>query len=196
MRKGPARLGSEIGSRTDLSLSVWKWPPLTETLKGASQVLREDSQDSLWPQRDLARDMKVRIRRIASKRSFRDVMARKGSWALLSRGRTASTHQHQEGPLGLAWKRWKSLELFWHLKVTSSKPAFCKGEPVNWVQQSKLIQELFCLHQETLSLFYRVNVYPKLPTPTAQAVPLPCSMSSAPQMSSHWKEGKKTERKK
>lgn len=52
--------------------------------------------------RGLLRVTKMRTRRIAMRRSLNDVMARMVSWALLSSGRTASSHQHQAGPLGLA----------------------------------------------------------------------------------------------
>jgi len=45
------------------------------------------------------------------KRSLRDFMARKGSWALFSSGRTARTHQHQAGPLGLACSKGKEAEV-------------------------------------------------------------------------------------
>lgn len=52
--------------------------------------------------RGLLCDMKSRTLRMPLRRSFREVRARNGSWARPSKGRTASSHQHQEGPLGLA----------------------------------------------------------------------------------------------
>ena len=48
--------------------------------------------------------MKSSTLRMPLRRSLREVSARKGSWARPSRGRTASSHQHQDGPLGLACK--------------------------------------------------------------------------------------------
>lgn len=48
--------------------------------------------------------MKSRTLRMPLRRSFREVRARNGSWALPSNGRTASNHQHHEGPLGLVWR--------------------------------------------------------------------------------------------
>lgn len=47
---------------------------------------------------------KMSTRRMARSRSFSEVMARMVSWALFSRGSTASSHQHHAGPLGLPWK--------------------------------------------------------------------------------------------
>lgn len=52
--------------------------------------------------RSLLCDMKSRTLRMPLRRSFREVRARNGSWARPSKGRTATNHQHQEGPLGLA----------------------------------------------------------------------------------------------
>lgn len=50
-------------------------------------------------------DMKSSTLRMPLRRSLRDVRARNGSWARPSKGRTASNHQHHEGPLGLACKQ-------------------------------------------------------------------------------------------
>lgn len=46
--------------------------------------------------------IKSRTLRMPLRRSFREVRARKGSWARPSKGRTANNHQHHEGPLGFA----------------------------------------------------------------------------------------------
>lgn len=48
--------------------------------------------------------MKSRTLRMPLRRSFREVRARNGNWARPSNGRTASNHQHHEGPLGLVWR--------------------------------------------------------------------------------------------
>lgn len=50
-------------------------------------------------------DMKSSTLRMPLRRFLRDVRARNGSWARPSKGRTASNHQHHEGPLGLACKQ-------------------------------------------------------------------------------------------
>lgn len=57
-----------------------------------------------WPasHRGLLRVTKMRTLRMAIRRSLREVMARMVSWARFSNGRTASSHQHQAGPQGLA----------------------------------------------------------------------------------------------
>lgn len=49
--------------------------------------------------------MKSSTLRIPLRRSFREVMARNGSWARPSNGRTANNHQHHDGPLGLGWRK-------------------------------------------------------------------------------------------
>lgn len=67
------------------------------------------------------REMKARTRRIPFSLSFKDLIARNGSWARLSRGRTANVHQHQAGPFGLIWgsasfsgigPKWLSIRFF------------------------------------------------------------------------------------
>ena len=52
---------------------------------------------------------KIRTRRMATSRSLREVMARMVSWARLSRGRTARSHQYQAGPLGKACRNTEPL---------------------------------------------------------------------------------------
>lgn len=54
--------------------------------------------------RGLLRVTKMRTLRMAMRRSLKEVIARMVSWARFSRGRTASSHQHQAGPSGLAYR--------------------------------------------------------------------------------------------
>lgn len=60
------------------------------------------SSKQLLHHRGLLRVTKMRTLRMAMRRSLREVMARIVSWARFSKGRTASSHQDQAGPLGLA----------------------------------------------------------------------------------------------
>lgn len=63
--------------------------------------------EQLGDHRSLLRVTKMRTLRMAMRRSLREVIARMVSWARFSNGRTASSHQHHAGPLGLACRREK-----------------------------------------------------------------------------------------
>lgn len=66
---------------------------------------RHISAEALDDHRGRLRVTKMSTRRMAMRRSLSEVMARMVSWARFSNGRTARSHQHQAGPLGLACRR-------------------------------------------------------------------------------------------
>lgn len=89
------------------SVTEWSDEQMSEWV---AELHRSSSGSSLFPRaagnhRGLRRVTKMRTLRMAMRRSLREVMARMVSWARFSNGRTASSHQHQAGPLGLACRR-------------------------------------------------------------------------------------------
>lgn len=98
MEWAPVRTSLSVNQSDQQTAQVRQRPPLRTSAEGPHD------------HRGRLRVTKMSTLRMAMRRSLSEVIARMVSWARFSNGRTARSHQHQAGPLGVACRRTRTQE--------------------------------------------------------------------------------------